>query len=357
LSPERVLLLRLRLIGDVVLTTPAIRALRLHYPRAHLAYLVEPAAAPVVQHNPHLDEVIVAADRRAPGRLWRDVTLARALRRRRFDLAIDFHGGPRSSWLTWASRAPERIGYEVAGRSWVYTTRVARPRVLRPRHSVDNQWDLLAPLGIAPLSPATHPTELTEDPAAARRVERWMADAGLGGHPLVVVHVSAGNRFRRWGPDRFADVIVGLAEADPRRRFLVVAGPDDPAGVEVHRLAADRLSARHVGAVLDVSAWTLLEIHAIVKRAALYIGCDTGPMHVAGTTETPLVALYGPTLPATWAPWRPPGLVTEVAEVDHLPCRPCDQRVCAPGDFRCLTWLEPSQVVGAAERALAAASR
>src|SRR5262249_21165186 len=153
----QILLVRLRLIGDVVLTTPAIRALRDAYPRARLSYLVEPVAAPIVRNNPHLDDVIVAAGPHAPGRLRDDLRLSRELRRRRFDLAIDFHGGPRSSWLTWASGARQRIGYEVKGRAWMYTTRVARTRELVPRHSVQNQWDLLEPLGIARPTSETYP--------------------------------------------------------------------------------------------------------------------------------------------------------------------------------------------------------
>src|SRR5262249_55041984 len=135
----RILLVRLRLIGDVVLTTPIVRALRNAFPDVRLSYVVEPLSAPIVRGNPHLDDVIVAAAPDAPGRLRRDLRLGLELRRQRFDLAIDLHGGPRSSWFTWASRARTRIGYEVAGRAWMYTTRVPRTRELRPRHSVDNQ--------------------------------------------------------------------------------------------------------------------------------------------------------------------------------------------------------------------------
>src|SRR5258708_2801956 len=123
-----ILLVRLRLIGDVVFTTPAIRALRRHYPDAKISYIVEEDAAPVVRTNPHLDDVIVVCRPHAPGRLRADLALARKLRAARYDLAIDFHCGPRSSLLTWLSGAPQRIGFEVAGRSWMYTTRVPRPR-------------------------------------------------------------------------------------------------------------------------------------------------------------------------------------------------------------------------------------
>lgn len=345
--------MRLRLIGDVVLTTPAIRALREAYPQARLSYLVEPLAAPIVRRNPHLDEVIEVAAPDAPGRLRDDLRLGLALRRRRFDLAIDFHGGPRSSWFTWASRAPRRIGYEVAGRGWMYTTRVARPRTLRPRHSVVNQWDLLEPLGIPSPAPATHPTELVPDPVAEDAVESWLRKSGLGAEDrLVIVHVGARIAFRRWPPERFAETIDAIARADARTRFVVIAGPGEDTAERVVADARSRLPESMRSAVLDPRTWTLDEMHALSARAALYIGCDTGPAHIAGTTAVPIVALYGPTLPETWAPWRPAGPVTIPLAVQGLPCRPCDQRVCEPGDFRCLNWIRPEQVLEAAIKCL-----
>src|SRR5436190_6227216 len=139
----KILLIRLRLIGDVVFTTPLVRALKRRFPDAHLTYLVEPEALAVVRGNPHLNEVIVAPRRRGVARITDDLRLARRLRRERYDIAIDLHGGPRSAWLAWLSRAPTRIGYEIKGRTWMYTRVVARPRALRRRHSVANQWDLL----------------------------------------------------------------------------------------------------------------------------------------------------------------------------------------------------------------------
>src|SRR3954464_6868254 len=166
----RILLVRLRQIGDVVFTTPAVHALRRRFPDAHLAYLVEPAAAPIVEHNPHLDRVIIAPRQRGVRGLLGDLALGRRLRAERYDLAIDFHGGPRASLLTWLSGAPERLGYEIAARGWMYTRRVARPRELRARHSVENQWDLLAPLGVAPPDRSAFPMAMPADPAAAAAV-------------------------------------------------------------------------------------------------------------------------------------------------------------------------------------------
>jgi heptosyltransferase-1 len=348
----RILLVRLRLIGDVVFTTPIISALRRHSPPAHIAYLVEPAAAPIVQGHPHLDEVIVAPRRHGAARVLDDLRLAARLHRERFDVAIDLHGGPRAAWLTRASGAPMRIGYAMTGRPWVYTHTVRRSPDLFPRHSVVNQWDLLAPLGIAPCTPERDPVEMREDPDAVHTVTTRLRDAGIAPDvPLVVVHVSAGSAFRRWPEESFSAMIATVAQADRRRRVIVVSGPSD---VEAARRVADAARSRmatpeSVPALLD---WDLKELRALIARSAVYIGGDSGPLHLASTTRTPIVALLGPTLPERSRPWRDSQLRAEMVDAGSLPCRPCNQRRCIPGDFRCLTSISPEQVSAAVERVL-----
>jgi predicted lipopolysaccharide heptosyltransferase III len=351
----KILLIRPRLIGDVVFTTPAIRAVRRHFPDAWISYLVEPEAAPVVQSNTHLNEVIVAARRRGGWRRVRDdLSLALRLRGRRFDLVIDLHGGPRSSWFAWTTGAPQRIGYDVPGRSWMYTTRVHRPRSLRPRHSVQNQWDLLEPLGIAPPDRRGDPTEMPEDVEAAGVVAARLAGAGIRApHALIIVHVSAGNPFRRWPSAAFVALIQGLVANDPERRIVVTSGPsDEGARRRIIEAARGALEPARREAVVDCGEVDLRELRALMTTAALYIGGDSGPLHIASTTSVAIVAIYGPTLPVRSEPWRDPALVTEAIDVGALPCRPCDQRQCAPGDYRCLTWIAPATVLEAAERAL-----
>ena len=350
----KILLVRLRLIGDVVFTTPVIRALRRRYPNAQLSYLVEPAAAPIVTGNPHLNEVIVAPKPRGLARLAADVRLAGALRRARYDVAIDMHGGPRSGWFTWASGAPRRIGYDIKGRGWMYTSRVARAPDLRPRHSVRNQWDLLAPLGIAPPDPAVDAVQMGDDPQAAARADTRLRAAGIGPTtPLVVIHVSAGNPFRRWPEASFQALTEALVRRDPGRRILLTSGPSDAEAARQIASRARETLGDLAAAVPDLGEFDLHELRAIIARAAVYIGGDSGPMHVAATTAVPMVAILGPTLPERSRPWRDPRLYVEI--LDHaLPCRPCHQRVCEPGDFRCLTWTSADQVIQAAERALTA---
>jgi lipopolysaccharide heptosyltransferase II len=352
----KILLVRLRLIGDVVFTTPLIRALKRTFPDAHLTYLVEPQALPVVRENRQLDEVIVAPRRPGLARIADDLRLAGRLRRERFDMAIDLHGGPRSAWLAWLSRAPVRIGYEIPGRTWMYTRTVARPRMLRRRHSVVNQWDLLEAIDGWPAGGPSPTRDGVEMPIGAEdiaHVARRLEAAGVtSAHEIIVVHVSAGNPFRRWPEPAFTLLVTGLAAGSPNRRIVLSSGPSD-------REAADRIGAAARQAlgpaaerVLDIGEFDLAELRALVERSRLFIGGDSGPLHIAATTSTPIVGIYGPTEPARSAPWRDPKIPTESVEVAGLACRPCDQRVCEPGDFRCLTTLKPEDVLLAATRAM-----
>lgn len=360
----KILLIRLRLIGDVVFTTPIPRALKRRWPTAHLAYLVEESAAPVLATNPCIDELIVIPRARGLRRIADDIRLAFQLRHDRYDLVIDLHGGPRSSWLTLATGAARRIGYTVQGRSWMYTTAVPRARELRPRHSVVNQWDLLDAIGPQPVEadrpdwaqgpdPERNPVEMPVDAETDTRVERRLREAGVWSrHQLIVAHVSAGNPFRRWPEPAFIELLVRLAQRGSDRRVIVSSGPSDrDAALRITRAARAQLGSAGYR-LIEFGDFDLSELRALIGRSRVFIGGDTGPLHIAATTRTPVVGVYGPTLPARSAPWRDPRVPSWSLEVEGLPCRPCEQRVCAPGDFRCLTTLPPDRVLDAAEEAL-----
>jgi ADP-heptose:LPS heptosyltransferase len=334
-----------------VFTTPAIAALRQRFPEASIAYLVERAAEPVVRHNPHLTEIIVADRPRGLRRVSYDVALAWRLRRRRFDLVIDFHGGPRSAWLTRATGAPRRIGYDLPWRTWAYTDRVPWSRALvPPRHSVLNQSDLLSPLGIAPPTPGRPAVDMREDAGAAASVDRRLAAAGVpAGASIVLIHVSAGNPFRRWPAEHFAHVAATLARGDTHRRIIITSGPSETNAANAVASAAQADAGGAAPAILRCGDFDLAELRALAARAALYIGGDSGPLHIAATTGVPIVALFGPTLAERSMPWRNDASQAIAVDAGPLPCRPCHQRHCVPGDFRCLTRLAPAQVVAAAE--------
>lgn len=358
----KILLVRLRLIGDVVFTTPAVTAIRDAFPDAEITYLVESAAAPVVQGHPGIDVVRVVPHLRGWRRIAADLALARELRGARFDLVVDFHGGPRASLLTWATGAPRRVGYAVKGRSWMYTEVVPRPASLRPRHSVENQWDLLPHLGrsvAAAPDRVRHRVRMDETAATAASVADRLAATGIGpSHRLVVVHVSAGNPFRRWPASHFVELAVQLAANDPDRRIILTSGPSEAeAARAIVAQARQQLPEGAADRIRTGDEYTLAELRSLVARAAVYVGGDSGPLHVAATSNVPIVGLYGPTLPVRSAPWRPPDVPTIAVERLDLACRPCDQRRCVTDDFRCLTGIAAGRVIEAVEQVLAAGTR
>jgi len=339
ISPlRRVLLVRLRRAGDIILTTPALAALRRGLPEAYLAYVVEAPFAPLVEGHPALDATIIVESGQGPAGFLR---LVRRLRRDRYDAVIDFHGGPRSSRLTFLTGAPVRVGYDIPWRRFIYTIRVARRAADGPVHSVVNHVNLARALGldvpeIPPLSlPAARPEEKS-------RVEAFIDANGLSGKRLVVLHVGAGNEFRDWGIDAAAE-LVRLLSGRPRVRVVLVGGAED-------RQRAAEILSRAPGAALSVAGtfgWP--ELRELLGRAALFVGPDSGPMHVAASTPAAIVALFGPTLPAHFAPWRKDRVIILERALD---CRPCRQRECEHHDFRCLRTITPAEVMAAADRFL-----
>jgi ADP-heptose:LPS heptosyltransferase len=168
---------------------------------------------------------------------------------------------------------------------------------------------------------------------------------------MVVIHVSAGNPFRRWPEMAFAELAARLVDEDDRRWVVITSGPSDAAAA-ARVLARSRAAAARGDRILDGEGLSLAELRALLDRAALFIGGDSGPLHIAAASDVPIVGIYGPTVPVRSAPWRPRDLPTEAIDAGSLPCRPCNQRVCAPGDYRCLTQVPAGAVYAAAERLL-----
>ncbi len=191
------------------------------------------------------------------------------------------------------------------------------------------------------------------DSEVAAQVAARLRSAGVDASaPLIVVHVSAGNPFRRWPAASFATVIALLASEDPTRRIIITSGPSDERAAAAVADEARRLAGSAADAIVQCGEFDLAELRALLDRAALYIGGDSGPLHIAATSPAPIVALFGPTLPERSMPWRDPALGSTAVEVGPLPCRPCHQRHCVPGDYRCLTRITPEQVLAASKELL-----
>jgi ADP-heptose:LPS heptosyltransferase len=325
--PEDVLFIRLRLLGDIVFTIPAITIFKERRPQSPVHYVVEERFRDLAAIIPGIDNVITV-----PAKLgWRDVRdFRKKIKSLGIRTVIDFHSGPTSALLTLASGAAKRVGYRTSNRNWAYTDMLPRRGGASPSHSVVNQARLLEKIGITVDEVPGYPAmDLTKFPLSGRLA------AVKGISPKVVIHLGAGNRFRDWGMENFSALVARLS-ARKIPVFLIGHKAEE-------RLRAALLSK--IPHTYDFSGEIAVhELLHLIAGAAVYVGADSGPLHLASLTPTPLVAFFGPNLAAISGPWRKERV--EIMQLD-MPCRPCSQRKCRYGTIPCMRDIALEQVYDA----------
>lgn len=298
--PERILVVRLGAIGDVVNALVFAAALKEARPGLHIGWAVHPLAAPLVSGHPCVERVHVW---RRGGALAELRRLVAELRAERYGLALDLQRIQKSALLARLSGAPRVLGFErgrVKEASWIWT-RERIPMAATSRHMLEQYLDAARHLGCA----ARTPRRLLPRDAAA---EAWAAAlvSELGGPPIVL-NLGASKPENRWAPERFGELARALA---PELPVVLTGGPDD-------RVAAAEARAHAGASVRDlVGATALLQLAELARRARLFVSCDTGPMHLAAAVETPVVALFGPADPARTGPWGAGHRVVRAPEGD-----------------------------------------
>ncbi len=343
---QRILVLRLGALGDVVRTLPAVSALRAGYPNAHITWLVEPSSATALSHQPWIDEVLafprplLSGALRAGqlGRFWRLASaFAAELRDRRFDLALDFHAILKSGCLAWLSGARLRVSYERPfareGAGWFahHRARLSHSRTSRYARNLA----LVRFLGIeAPPSP--RPFRVPEE-------HRSWAREALGEETAIILHpgTSPTTPHKRWSGRHYASLARSL---DALGYVTWVSfGPDARERVE-----AEAIVARAAGrARLAPATPSLAHLGALLERVRLYIGGDTGPLHIASLVGTPAVQIVGPTDPVENAPYPETPARSVRVPVGCSPCR----RGCSAAV--CMRVISPESVLEAARDLLA----
>ncbi|MBI4343332.1 MAG: lipopolysaccharide heptosyltransferase II [Candidatus Omnitrophica bacterium] len=330
-------MIRLDRIGDVVLSTPVLAQLRAAYPQAFIAMMVRPACREVVDGHPAVNEVIFYEKEGAHRHPWASIRFALGLRRHRFDTALVLHPSNRSHWIPFLAGIPRRIGWRRKS-GWLLTHALPHRKQEGERHEADYTLELLRPLGLAPQPPAA---QVPVSPRAQEAVERLLAEAGVATHRrLVAIHPSASCVSKRWLADRFAQVADRLI-AEQEALVCLIAGPDDAP----HAKAVAQLMRRPV--VNLAGRLGLGELAALLRRCALLISNDSGPVHIAAAVGTPVVDIFGRNQrglsPARWGPLGP-GHVVLHKEVGCVTClaHECDI------NFLCLTELSAEEVYHAA---------
>jgi heptosyltransferase-1 len=329
--PARILILKPSAIGDVVHTLPVLNLLRRTYPQSHIAWLVTPACAGLLERHPQLDEVI-RFDRKGYGQGYKSVAalkglfgFVRSLREKQFDLVLDVQGLFRSGWLAWQTRASHRVGFKNAreGAPLFYTHRVDVGKT--EQHAIERYLTLAEAVG-CPRGPVEYVFAVDDED------RRHMAS--LVPQRYAVLMPGANWETKRWPAERFAALVGPL-----RQRFglesVIAGGPD-----------AEPLAALAPSAVNLAGKTSLRQVVALLERAALVIANDTGPMHIAAALNRPLVTPYGPTNPVRTGPHRRDDSVIRL----DIACSPCYSRKCS--HVSCLNWLAIEPVLELAREQL-----
>ena len=334
---RKVLLIRLRSIGDTVLATPTVLALKRFLPAVQIDVLLEDWVAPVLEGHGLINRIIRLERASFAARLQ----VARELRREHYDVVYNLHGGTTATLLTRATGAPHRVGYAAYQYAKLHNHQSPSPLLLwgqQKTHSVEQQLALVGWTGV-PVSDRP-PTQLAIAPQADAAVDEHLNAVGLLGKKFALVHPAAAFATKQWATENFARVVEFLG--DKGIPAVAIAGPHERAVLEA--LTAE--SAVKVTS-FDLS---LPEVTALAKRAQIFVGNDSGIAHIAAAVSTPSVVVFGSSNTAHWRPWN-----TAPAEVvlEEMPCQPCHGYFCEKfPQPECILRVPVGRVTAAIERLL-----
>ncbi len=343
---KRILCVRLDGAGDVLMTTPAFRALREFSPARRLTLLTSPAGAAAARHVPEVDDVIVF---RAPwmkaacGSPNDDAAVAAELAARSFDAAVIFtvysQNPLPAAYLCRLANVPLRLAHCRENPYHLLTDWVPDPEPQRLlRHEVRRQLDLVATVGSRPRDERL---SFSLGSSAKRRTARLLASMGIAGRRrLVVAHPGASAASRRYPPELFAQALErlhALVDCD-----IVLTGDESESELAEKVIASSRSPIRSLAGMLDLAG-----LGALLARADVVISNNTAPAHIAAAVGTPVVDLYALTNPQH-APW----LVEQRVLYHDVPCRYCYKSVCPEGHHACLRSVAPETVAAAAAELL-----
>lgn len=335
--PQRILIIKLSSLGDIVHALPAVSALRQQFPLAHVTWLVKTAWSPILEGNPDIDDVI------SSDFSWnRWPCLIRTLRNKHFDLIIDFQGLLRSGLLGRLTGARMRVGFAKAreGASRLYTHRVTlsdQPtetwRLLN-MHAVDRNLALAHYLGAQNIHPVFPLPQFSEDEGY---IEGLLRDAGVGyQQDLVALAPWSRSLLKSWPLDRFVEVGQNLMMR-PGVRVVVMGGPSEK------KFSHEFGALESQGLINMVGKLSLRQLPVMLRRMRLVVGNDSSLIHLAAGVHVPVVAIFGPTNPRATGPYP---LETHSVLHGELPCRPCGKRTCTnPKYLDCLHSLTVSSVL------------
>ena len=332
---KNILVIKLRYIGDVLLATPTVRAIKAARPHVRVTMMVNRGTEDVLSGNPDIDEIVILDK----GSLVTQFQLIAGLRRRRFDTVIDLTDGDRSAVLSWVCGAPVRIGFndEHRWRGRFYTQVVqSAPGV---QHRIDRDLEALKPMSIQ--ADSRNP-QLWLTPEDANSADRLLDQLGLQrSQSIAMLQPGARYWFKAWPPERFAELADHLTAQYSCQVLIGGSHQDIDLAQQIRQMAKS-------SPVIMAGRTTIKQLAAIAKKSVLFVGSDSGAMHIASAVGTPVVALFGPSNPREWGPRGGP---VEVL-YKELDCRSCFHPTCIRGEENCMRLIAVDEVMSASGRLL-----
>ncbi|MDN3514196.1 MAG: lipopolysaccharide heptosyltransferase II [Candidatus Brocadia sp.] len=347
-NPKNILVVRLGAMGDVVHVIPAVKNLRLEFPSAHIAWLVEDKLKDLVEGLPGIDEVIVFPRKQLQAKLKHPRKYFKAfsemrmflgkLREKKYDIALDFHGNFKSGFLTYLSNARVRIGFSrghCKEFNFIFTNVQIAPQQ-KKMHRIDKYLNLLHGLGMK----AHYQRPVFSIPDTDRHyIDNFVRQAHLNQKSIAIIHpgTSLFGKYKRWPPKNYARLADRLIQ---ELGYSVIF----TWGALEYEIVEEIISFMHHRATIACKTSSVKQLIALLQHARLFIGGDTGPTHIASGIGIPTIAIFGPKDPVVYAPYDENAVVVK----KNIPCSPCEKRRC--NHVLCISSIAPEDVFHAVRK-------
>jgi len=321
--PRKILLIRIDRLGDMVLSAPAIRAVRTSFPAGEIHIITAAYTSELAALNPDVNRCLVDG---------RDII------EQDYDMAIALHPGIRPNYLTFKSGAPVRVGFSGLGGEGFLTRALSDDRLIMMRHEVESTLEAVTAAGCAT---ASKELEIRVTKEGEQFAEEFFKQRTITpGATIVMIHPGSRQSYIRWKKEHFAEVADRLAREHAADIFILGGKGEEELVTGVSSLMKTK--------TYPVTGLSLTQLVSVIKRCRIFIGNSTGPMHMASALKVPVVALFGSRHPrdsaSRWAPWQTRSIVLQ-----HDPgCPACHPTNCR--DYRCMDMITPGEVLKAAEK-------
>lgn len=343
LTPGRILIVQTAFVGDVILTLPLLQTAKSLFPDAKIDFLAIPAARNILETVPDIHQLLIYDKRGEAKGAANFFRWIKKLRKNRYYLALVPHRSLRSAALVWGAGIPRRIGFDRSAGRILFSRVIKYPRGV---HEINRNLHLLKPFGVDVTKKVFPRLYFTGEDDNV--VQGWLREKGIADSAQIIA-IAPGSVWatKRWLPEYFTHLAGALA--DSGYKIVLIGGPADEEVANIIKESAKPPVYNAAG------KFSLRQSALLIRRSRLLISNDSAPVHLAGAVGTPIVAIFGPTVPAFG--FSPYGDKDRVAEIKDLSCRPCGSHggdKCPIGTFECMKKLTPELVLREVQTVLGA---